>query len=59
MIVQDAQKDDIRASLANMHRALIELRERRARKRLERRYDRKPSDATKARDRRILGETDE
>jgi hypothetical protein len=59
MIVQDAQEDDIRASLANMRHALIDLRERRARKRLERRYDRKPTDATKARDRRILGEADE
>jgi hypothetical protein len=59
MIVQDVQKDDIRASLSRMREALIGLRQRRARKRLERRYDRKPTEATKARDRRILGETDE
>jgi len=58
MIAQTSH-DDLSSALERFGEALRQLRQRRARKRLERRYDRQPTEATKARDLRILGEHDD
>ena len=58
-MIAPAAQDDLPSALDRFGEALRQLRARRARKRLELRYNRAPTDATKERDKRILGERDE
>ena len=58
-MIAPAAQDDLPSALERFGEALRQLRKRRAQQRLERRYARQPTEATKARDLRILGEHDD
>lgn len=60
--MNEAQRDtgsDLFEALTRFGEALRQLRIRRAKERLRRRYDRQPTDVSRRRDRRIMGEQDE